>query len=270
MCQVPEAPTGGVGEADGAHRSLDTTAAALTRNIQELALTNEELVRSRQRIVGVEESARKEIARRLHGSIQNRLNVLVLRLTQLKQSVPAGSLATELEDLVQQIAEPMERDLQSITHQLYPLILRLGLVPSLQTLCDLFENAISLDLDEELVRQERENRALLQDQVKLAAYRIVEEAIDNAVKHSKASRIVLRLELTVDGQLRIAVRDNGCGFDVAIAEEGLGISSINDYAEVVGGVGAVYSTAGNGTEVVATIPLNEAGEDCSSPAISSD
>jgi len=78
------------------------------------------------------------------------------------------------------------------------------------------------------------------------------------LKHSKASNVVLRVELTADQQLRLAVRDNGCGFDAASANHGLGISLIKDYAEVVGGAGVVHSTPGNGTEVVASLPLKGA------------
>ena len=242
------------------NQSVETATAALTQKIAELAVVNEELWRSRQRIVAVEESVRKEIAGRLHGSVQNRLLVLLMRLTQVQQAAPAGDLAVELESLVQEIGEPLERDLRSITYQLYPPILRLGLVPSVETLCDLFAGTLSvdMDLDKELVRQERKNHALIQDEVKLSAYRIVEQALGNALKHSKASQVVVRLELTADQQLRVAVRDNGCGFDAASTNYGLGISLIKDYAEVVGGEGVVHSTPGDGTEVVASVPLNGA------------
>ena len=260
MQQVAKTRTGGVSKNHRLNHSPSTTTAALTQKIAELAVANDELLRSRQRIVAVEESVRKEIAGRLHGSVQNRLLVLLQRLTQLQQAAPAGDLAVELESLVQGIGEPLERDLRSITYQLYPPILRLGLVPSLETLCDSFYGTLSVDmeLDEELVRQELENYAFIQDEVKLSAYRIVDEALGNALKHSKASQVVVRLELTADQQLSVTVRDNGCGFDAASANYGLGISLIKDYAEVVGGAGVVNSTPGGGTEVVASVPLKGA------------
>ena len=119
---------------------------------------------------------------------------------------------------------------------------------------------MNLELDQELVRHERDNRALIDDQVKLSAYRIVEEAMGNSLKHSKASTVALRLDVTDDRRLRISVRDNGCGFDVASDNKSLGIFSIIDYAELVGGVGAVHSTPGHGTEVVATLPFEGTGE----------
>ena len=151
----------------------------------------------------------------------------------------------------------LQKDIRDITHELYPSILRHGLVPALQSLGDSFEDTLTIAIEpgEELVRQEREDRRLVPEQVRLAAYRIVEEALGNVVKHAKASRVAIRPELTSEGRLRLTVQDNGCGFDVNATSAGLGMTAMRDYAEAAGGTRLVQSTLGLGTEVIATLPV---------------
>ena len=243
---------------DTSHLPLETGSSRLAKTIPELSLANEELHHSRRRIVAVEESVRREIALRLHGSVQNRLIVLVERLKKFVQDAPAGELATGLQDLVEEIGEPLQQDLRSITHQLYPSILRLGLIPCLQTLCDFHEHALTmeLDLDEELARKERDDRSLIQDQVKLSAYRIAEEALTNVVKHANSQKAVMALGFGIQGQLTLTIRDNGRGFDPETTSLGLGMMAMSDYAQLVGGETVVHSALGKGTEVKATLPFD--------------
>jgi len=142
-----------------AEKELAEQAAALARA--------DEMQRSRQRIVSAQESLRKEIAQQLHGSVQNRLIFLVLRLKQLEATAEPKGVASE-----QKFEELLEQEIRSIVHQLYPYILRRGFVPALQSLGDQIESVISieLDLDQELVRKERLDRSFIPEQGKLAAY----------------------------------------------------------------------------------------------------
>ena len=147
-----------------AEKELAEQAAALARA--------DEMQRSRQRIVSAQESLREEIAQQLHGSVQNRLIFLVLRLKQLEATAEPKGVASELADLREKFEELLEQEIRSIVHQLYPYILRRGFVPALQSLGDQIESVISieLDLDQELVRKERLDRSFIPEQGKLAAY----------------------------------------------------------------------------------------------------
>ena len=147
-----------------AEKELAEQAATLARG--------DEMQRSRQRIVSAQESLRKEIAQQLHGSVQNRLIFLVLRLKQLEATAEPKGVASELADLREKFEELLEQEIRSIVHQLYPYILRRGFVPALQSLGDQIESVISieLDLDQELVRKERLDRSFIPEQGKLAAY----------------------------------------------------------------------------------------------------
>ena len=221
----------------------------------------EELQRSRQRIIKGQESLRRDIAQQLHGSVQNRLIVLLHRLTELERAASPGELAAEMGNLRQQLGDLLDTHVRPISRRLYPSILHRGLVPALQSLGDQYEAsmAIEVELDEELVRQEKANPQLISEQVRLAAFRVAEEALTNVVKHTKASRVTIGLELSSEGWLRLRILDNGQGFDVGSASRGLGILMMQDYTEVVDGRCVIHSALDEGTSVIATFPLVEPG-----------
>jgi len=220
----------------------------------------EELERSRQRIVAAQELVRRDIALQLHGSVQNRLIVIIHRLTELERTAPQTELAQELADLRQKLADLLDNQVRPISHRLYPSILRRGLIPALQSLSDHFEQSLTIDLklDKALVQSEKADPHLIPEQVRLAAYRIAEEALTNVVKHTKASVVSMTLNRPPDEWLCLELRDNGQGFDLASASDGRGLMMMQDYAAVVGGSCQIKSAAGEGTEVIALLPLSSA------------
>jgi signal transduction histidine kinase len=166
--------------------------------------------------------------------------------------------AQELADLRQKLADLLDNQVRPISHRLYPSILRRGLIPALQSLCDHFEKSLTIDLEleEALVRSERANPNLMPEQVRLAAYRIAEEALTNIVKHTKASAVSMTLKRAADNWLRLELQDNGQGFDMAGAAGGRGLMMMQDYAAVAGGSCTIKSVPGAGTEITALLPLS--------------
>lgn len=229
----------------------------------ELAARLMELEESRQRIVSVQESVRREIARHLHGSVQNRLILLMHHLNRLEGQASSEELAAELGALQRDFGESLQNDLRSISHRLYPSILRLGLVPALQSLGEGFESVfqVELELDDTFVSEERENRGMVPEQVRLAAYRIAEEALNNVVKHAEATTVSVRLEYTPGTSFRITVGDNGRGFVEGAVSAGLGTAVMRDYAEAVGGRCVVRGVPGHGVEAIATLPFGGPAEE---------
>jgi len=212
---------------------------------------------SLQRIIAAQESVRREIAQQLHGSVQNRLIILLHRLTELERTETQGELSREIKDLRQKLSELIDNHVRPISHRLYPSILRRGLVAALQSLGDQFETTldIEMEVDEELTHQERSNPQLIAEQTRLAAYRVAEEALTNVVKHTKAGKVVIRLRQPSKEWLCLTLRDNAQGFDMPSASGGRGIMMMQDYAEVVGGRCIIQSALGEGTEVMALLPL---------------
>ena len=88
-------------------------------------------------------------------------------------------------------------------------------------------------------------------------YRIVEESLNNVIKHSSATGAIVQLDYTPDRQLQVRIEDNGQGFDVTDTSSGLGMAIIQGYADITGGSYVIHSTPGTGTEITATLPLKD-------------
>ena len=86
---------------------------------------------SRRRIVAVSEQVRKDIALQLHGSVQNKLILMIHRLDELRSEAASAEMASELDDVRRDLGDPLQRDIRSITRKLYHTVLRYGLIPAL-------------------------------------------------------------------------------------------------------------------------------------------
>jgi len=223
-----------------------------------------EIQQSRQRIVTAQESLRRDIAQQIHGAVQNRLVMLIHRLQELQQAAAlSAELFRQLTEIRQDIAELLENQLRPIAYQLYPSVLRRGLVAALQSLRDRLEISlvIEMEIDDELLLKERHDHNVISEPVRLAAYRITEEAIGNVLKHASADKVAIRLQSLRDRVICLDIWDNGKGFDAESLSYGLGIAFMRDYAELVGGECAVWSVLGKGTRVTATLPLATTAEE---------
>ena len=123
-----------------------------------------QLQASRSRLVQVQEGVRRDIAFHLHGRVQGRLLVLNARLHAVRQQadLPAEA-ARELGEVIDRLGELIEQDVSALSRRLYPAILRRGLAPALQSLCDQFETSLTLELalDPALAARERVDRDLV-------------------------------------------------------------------------------------------------------------
>lgn len=236
---------------------LGRLATSFNRMAEELQGIVGQLQASRSRIVQAQEGVRRDIAFHLHGRVQGRLLVLSARLLAMRQRAELPPEAgRELGEIIDRLSELIDEDVSTISRRLYPAILRRGLVPAIQSLCDQFETSLLLDLelDPALATRERGEQGPLPEPTRLAAYRIVEEALGNAVKHAHATRATVRLSELPDGTIQLMVEDNGRGFAVAESGQGLGLTAIQDSAGAVGGSSAIVSAVGSGTVITATLP----------------
>ena len=209
------------------------------------AESSAELAASRRRIVAASDDARRRIERNLHDGTQQRLVSLGLAVRAAE-----ANLAPERKDVQDQLsrvaiglADAVE-DLQEISRGIHPVILsRGGLGPALQTLAH--RSAIAVDLN--ITTDVR-----LAEPIEVAAYYVASEALANAAKHSDATRIDVSLEQRDDNVL-LSVRDDGVGG--ADAARGSGIVGLHDRVEALGGSLRVDSRPGDGTQIVARLPL---------------
>ena len=220
--------------------------------------TEAQLQQSRQGIVAVSESLRREIALHLHGTVQNKLVIVLHRIDDIVHNDSSNGLATlDLASIRQELEKLIEEDVRKPSVYIYPDILRRGLVPALESLGDRFSSAFSVRtlLDEELRSQEKVDSDTIPERLRLSAFRIAEEVLANVVKHAEASSVTIDLDRSDNDVLTLRVSDNGRGFDSTDAAPGLGTGIMTDYAEVVGGDCRVESRPGEGTAVALTLPL---------------
>jgi signal transduction histidine kinase len=200
------------------------------------------------RLLKAQEHERAHVARELHDDISQQMALLQIDLNMLAEKVPetAEELAGEALDR----AKAITRSVHDLSHRLHPARLRLlGLVPTIQGLAQEMSRS-GVD-----IRVEARDVPTLPPDLSVAIFRVVQEALQNALKYSGASEVIIRLEGTMD-RLLLSITDNGTGFDVQAAwGSGLGLLSMRERLEAVGGTIEVQSRRGSHTRVEASVPV---------------
>jgi signal transduction histidine kinase len=201
----------------------------------------------------VHEAEIKRIAHLLHAETGQYLTATYLALNDLELAVqPADRSGFQrLKGLLDQVEQQMRR----FAHELRPTILDdLGLAAAIEFLGDGITGRTGIAVVVEGSIGER-----FPQSIETACYRIVQEALNNVVKHAQAHRVTVRLNRH-DNSLECAVVDDGIGFDSAAAlarrgERGLGLIGMVERSQQLGGTWTVRSSSGRGTEIVVTVPL---------------
>ncbi|MCU1486710.1 MAG: domain S-box protein [Actinomycetia bacterium] len=215
-----------------------------------IANSRTELAASRARVVAADDAARRGIERDLHDGAQQRLVSLGLELRAAEAAVPAGltELEAQLGRASNTLAEAVTA-LQEVSRGIHPAVLsRGGLGPALRALAR--RSSVPVEVEVEVGGDQR-----LPDQVEVAVYYVVSEAITNATKHADASGVHVEVDV-VRSVVRVAVRDDGIGG--ADAGRGSGLTGLRDRVEALGGSLKVVSPPGEGTSLLATLPVDPA------------
>ena len=228
-----------------------------------VALQNAQLYQSlteeKERIVAVEEDARKKLARDLHDGPTQSIAAIAMQLNYARLLLKKNPQQTA-EELarVEELARRTTKEIRHMLFTLRPLILETqGLQAALeQYISKLAEtNATPVHL-EAIPKADR----LLDRNAQGVIFYILEEAIGNARKHAKAKNIWVRLHIQ-DNTFIAEVEDNGRGFDVDEVQvhyderSSLGMINMHERAELVGGQLAIASAPGEGTRITLTVPL---------------
>jgi signal transduction histidine kinase len=236
-------PETGSAEIGALERSFNTMGGSLQTGQAELSA-------SRSRIVDAADETRRRIERDLHDGAQQRLLSLALELRSAETAVPPDlpELEAQLSRTGTGLTEVVE-DLQEIARGIHPAILsKGGLGPAIKVVA----RRSIIPVEVELHGDRR-----LSERVEVAAYYVVSEALTNAVKHSQAS--VVRVEVSTGAAvLRLSVRDDGIGG--ADAGRGSGLIGLRDRIESLGGTIEVNGGPGEGTSVLAEIPVDRQDE----------
>jgi PAS domain S-box-containing protein len=226
-------------------------------------LEAERLLRDLNRhLLVAQEDERRRVARELHDHLHQQLALLAIHLQQLSMNAPESreALVDALQDLWRHTGE-IASDVHAISHRLHPSKLEaLGLVATVRAHCrDISREGVTVNFEEQPVSRDIDN------DVALCLYRVLEEALNNVRQHSGAGEARVSLS-EAESDLVLRVSDQGRGFVVDDRRrDGLGLVSMRERLESVGGTLMVQSAPGQGTVVEARVPRDVHGRRPESP-----
>jgi len=210
------------------------------------------------RLVSAQEQERRHIARELHDEIGQALTAIKVELALAQRSIEGVTGPTRVLQAARSITDGALHQVRDLSYLLHPAALdEFGLVSAVDSHIKAFSRRHELIAD--LSHQGMEGR--LAPETEAAAYRIIQEALNNVAKHAKASRCRVRMEHPSDS-LRIEIEDDGVGFDPAAPRSGdrrgLGLIGIRERASHLHGTVAIDSASGRGTRVIVELPVRRA------------
>jgi PAS domain S-box-containing protein len=212
----------------------------MVADITERKQAEEALSRVGSRLIEAHEEERTRIARELHDDIGQRLVLLAWHLGS-----SSGNLRKQVEDLA--------NDVQALSHQLHsPKLDYLGLAAAAAGFCKELSDRqrVEIEFHSENIPKE------LPKEISLCLFRVLQEALQNAIKHSGSRQFQVSLK---DGtnEIELTVRDSGIGFetDEAIKGPGLGLTSMQERLKLVNGQLSIDSKPQRGTTIQARVPL---------------
>ena len=206
------------------------------------------------RLINAQEEERSRLARELHDDVTQRLALLAIDAGRGERNLPSAAGGTAMRAMRESLIR-LSEDVHALAYRLHPSILEdLGLIEALKTECERFGRVASIPVD--LKAQEVPDP--LPHAVALCLYRIAQEALRNVGRHARASAVQVSLQ-RLDGGVQLAVRDNGAGFDPAQQRDrpSLGHASMRQRVYQLNGELEVESAPGQGTTVLAWVPLKE-------------
>jgi PAS domain S-box-containing protein len=237
-----------------AQRVADQTIRSLFKFLQD---RDEDRTRIMRRMNAAIESERNRIARDLHDGPVQGVSAASLSLEAVLLMLRAGELSEGVEVLTKvrkELAEEADNLRRLMSGLRPPLLEERGLVSALRETLDKFGHDNGIDTD-----FSAQNVTDVPQDLETLAYRVVQEALSNANKHARATKIAVIVE-ALAGQLRVEVADDGVGFDPAKVRQYLqmgrvGLASMRERVELANGTFMVHSNPGRGTTVLATLPL---------------
>ncbi|HEY2014992.1 MAG TPA: sensor histidine kinase [Bryobacteraceae bacterium] len=213
-----------------------------------------ELEKLSRRLLTLQEDERRRIARELHDDYGQRMASVLFELSAASERADA---TPDLMAAIQKVEEHLgnvARDLQQLSRSLHSAVLdKIGLEAAIRSDCNSLRQRNNWDVDCQSVNVPKR----LPEPVSLAAYRVFQEALQNALKHSHTNRLEILLKIE-DRNLVLRIKDYGVGFDARSANQtgSLGLLSMRERARMVGGTVTIHSEIGKGTEVEARLPVS--------------
>jgi two-component system, NarL family, sensor histidine kinase UhpB len=237
-----------------ADRELERLTATFNAMLESSETYRRRLRETAQRAITAQEEERKRIGRELHDGIAQTMAALRVRIRVARALEDASAQNQLLERIGSELGEATE-EVRRIAQGLRPPALdMLGLAPAIESCVRSIGDTAGLALETQVQGVD----GLLTPEAELVVYRIVQEALSNVARHSRAGTV--RVELAYgNGAVTAVVQDDGLGFDVTaeMSRGGLGLFGMQERAAYVGGTVRIESEPGGGTQIHVVIPVAE-------------
>jgi signal transduction histidine kinase len=216
-------------------------------------IANQKEIRTKS-ILEAEEKERRRIAQDLHDGVGQLLSAAKLNLSNLESKI---KVETEDQKVAMQnaltLVDDSVKEVRAVSHNMMPnTLIKLGLGSAVREFITKLGNAPTLKVDLEIVGLDTR----LNDQVETVLYRVIQEIVNNIIKHAKASQISMQL-IRHETELNVMIEDNGIGFDTNKLDtfDGIGLKGIQTRIEFLNGSVHFDSSIGRGTTVIIDVPL---------------
>ena len=230
------------------HTKLEVMVAKRTAELQ---LQSDENTNLAQQLIRVQEDQIHHIARELHDEFGQTLTAIKINAHILEQAQTTELVGTYAQDITSQ-ADALYATMRDMIQRLRPEALdEFGLKAAVEQ-CMIAFHLDEQNIDLALTIDDSVND--LEEIYSIASYRIVQELVNNAVKHAQLSWLKVHLTIT-DQHMHITVEDNGVGFDSIQKKLGFGLSGVDERARSLGGVVDINTAIGEGVRVCVSMPL---------------
>ena len=206
-----------------------------------------------QQLIEAQEKERTWIARELHDDISQRLSLLMMHMQSLCNRTSLAEIQAGLRNGLQQMSE-LGSEMRALSHRLHaPTLDYVGLKGAASAYCSELSEHHNVK-----IRFDSENiPSGLSPEVSLCLYRILQESLQNALKHSGSRHFQVLLKGGT-GEIELTVKDSGIGFEPeqAFKGRGIGLSSMKERLKLVNGVLSIHSKLGFGTTINVRVPLS--------------
>lgn len=215
------------------------------------------------KIIKAQEQERQRVSKEIHdGPAQTMANVVLkAELCDRLIDIDEKKARREL-NILKGIVRDSLKDIRRIIYDLMPMSLDdLGLIPTIQRLTINFEEETSISVDLEV----NKNNEIKESIIQLTIFRIIQEALNNIKKHSKANNVSVRMDIGLD-KIYLRISDDGIGFNVDEkidsfnTKSGFGLYSIRERVDLLKGKIEIDSIIGKGTNIKVAVPLYEGEE----------
>ncbi len=226
--------------------------------LEQSRVLQDQLRRLSHQVLHAQEEERKRISRELHDVIAQTLTGINIRLAALKKEAALNREGFDHSiTRTQKLVEHSVNVVHEFARELRPAVLDdLGLIPALHSFVKIFSQRTHLHVDLKAFAGVEQ----LDNNKRTILYRVAQEALNNVARHAQASRVEVSIQKLADGGIGMKIKDDGKSFRVerALPANGckrLGLVGMRERVEMVGGKFAVASTPGQGTTIIAQIPL---------------